>query len=643
MDPKEKFREILREGALRFSAEELPLSIERPANPEHGDYASNIALQLSKRLRRNPRQIAEEIAKASAPALAATGLFEPLTVAGAGFLNIRVKAEAKLEGSRQVLDQGKDDGRVKTEKEESIQIEFVSANPTGPLHVGHGRGAAYGDSLAKLLEFAGARVTREFYVNDAGRQMDILALSVWLRYLQMRNVDVPFPEEGYRGDYVRDIAARLANENLAGKADFSGVLPDADAEIDRLIDLAKRTLGDGWKRVHRFALEAMLADQREDLAAFRVSFDQWSSEQALHDNGLIDKALRLLQARGHLFEQGGALWFRSSAFGDEKDRVVRRENGQYTYFASDIAYHLDKFERGFDRVIDVWGADHHGYVPRVKGALEAFGLDPGRLEIALVQFAVLYRNGEKLAMGKRSGEFVTLRELREEVGNDAARFFYVLRKSDQHLDFDLDLAKSESSDNPVYYVQYAHARVCSVFAQIEGWDFPKNLSLEPLKSDRELLLAQRLAELPELILAAARERAPHSLAFYLRELAAEFHSYYNAERILVDDEPLGSARLALSAAVRQALANGLSLLGVSATDTRTPSVISSRRARSRIPPRPTSRRRGSRSSASSRASSRPICPTREPGTGYAWGRTPGWRISTACARCWRRTESTPAS
>ncbi len=566
MDPKEKFREILREGALRFSAEEIPLSIERPANPEHGDYASNIALQLSKRLRRNPRQIAEEIAKASAPALAATGLFEPLTVAGAGFLNIRVKPEAKLEVIRQVLEQGKDYGRVKTEKEESIQIEFVSANPTGPLHVGHGRGAAYGDSLAKLLEFAGARVTREFYVNDAGRQMDILALSVWLRYLQMRNMDVPFPEEGYRGDYVRDIAARLANENLAGKADFSGVLPDADAEIDRLIDLAKRTLGDGWKRVHRFALEAMLADQREDLAAFRVSFDHWSSEQALHDKGLIDKALRLLQARGHLFEQGGALWFRSSAFGDEKDRVVRRENGQYTYFASDIAYHLDKFERGFDRVIDVWGADHHGYVPRVKGALEAFGLDPGRLEIALVQFAVLYRNGEKVAMGKRSGEFVTLRELREEVGNDAARFFYVLRKSDQHLDFDLDLAKSESSDNPVYYVQYAHARVCSVFAQIEGWDFPKNLSLEPLKSDRELLLAQRLAEFPELILTAARERAPHSLAFYLRELAAEFHSYYNAERILVDDETLRSARLALSAAVRQTLANGLSLLGVSAPE-----------------------------------------------------------------------------
>ena len=566
MDPKEKFREILREGALRFSAEEIPLSIERPANPEHGDYASNIALQLSKRLRRNPRQIAEEIARASAPALAATGLFEPLTVAGAGFLNIRVKPEAKLEVIRQVLEQGKDYGRVKTEKEESIQIEFVSANPTGPLHVGHGRGAAYGDSLAKLLEFAGARVTREFYVNDAGRQMDILALSVWLRYLQMRNMDVPFPEEAYRGDYVRDIAARLANENLAGKADFSGVLPDADAEIDRLIDLAKTTLGDGWKRVHRFALEAMLADQREDLAAFRVSFDHWSSEQALHDKGLIDKALRLLQARGHLFEQGGALWFRSSAFGDEKDRVVRRENGQYTYFASDIAYHLDKFERGFDRVIDVWGADHHGYVPRVKGALEAFGLDPGRLEIALVQFAVLYRNGEKVAMGKRSGEFVTLRELREEVGNDAARFFYVLRKSDQHLDFDLDLAKSESSDNPVYYVQYAHARVCSVFAQIEGWEFPKNLSLEPLKSDRELLLAQRLAEFPELILTAARERAPHSLAFYLRELAAEFHSYYNAERILVDDETLRSARLALSAAVRQTLANGLSLLGVSAPE-----------------------------------------------------------------------------
>src|SRR6266513_1224875 len=516
MDPKEKFREILREGALRFSAEELTLSIERPANPEHGDYASNIALQLSKRLRRNPRQIAEEIAKASAPALAATGLFEPLTVAGAGFLNIRVKPEAKLGVIRRALDEGADFGRERASKPESIQIEFVSANPTGPLHVGHGRGAAYGDSLAKLLEFAGARVTREFYVNDAGRQMDILVVSVWLRYLQARGQVVSFPEEGYRGEYVREIAGRLADAHAVRFERASVVLPqgeDPDALLDAQIAYARELLGEDWKLLQAFALEAMLADQREDLAAFGVFFDYWYSEQALHDKGLIDKALALLQARGHLFEQGGALWFRSSAFGDEKDRVVKRENGQYTYFASDIAYHLDKFERGFDRVIDVWGADHHGYVPRVKGALEAFGLDPGKLEIAMVQFAVLYRNGEKVAMGKRSGEFVTLRELREEVGNDAARFFYVLRKSDQHL-----------------------------------------------------VLAQRLAEFPELILTAARERAPHSLAFYLRELAAEFHSYYNAERILVDDETLRSARLALSAAVRQTLANGLSLLGVSAPE-----------------------------------------------------------------------------
>ena len=570
MDPKEKFREILREGALRFSAEEIAVSIERPAKPEHGDYASNIALQLSKRLRRNPRQIAEEIAKASAPALAATGLFEPLTVAGAGFLNIRVKPEAKLGVIRRALDEGADFGRERASKPESIQIEFVSANPTGPLHVGHGRGAAYGDSLAKLLEFAGARVTREFYVNDAGRQMDILVVSVWLRYLQARGQVVSFPEGGYRGEYVREIAARLADAHAVRFERDSVVLPqgeDPDAVLDAQIAYARELLGEDWKLLQAFALEAMLADQREDLAAFRVFFDYWFSEQALHDKGLIDKALRLLQARGHLFEQGGALWFRSSAFGDEKDRVVRRENGQYTYFASDIAYHLDKFARGFDRVIDVWGADHHGYIPRVKGALEAFGLDPAKLEIALVQFAVLYRNGEKVAMGKRSGEFVTLRELREEVGNDAARFFYVLRKSDQHLDFDLDLARSESSDNPVYYVQYAHARVCSVFSQWGG--DPKSLasaSLDSLKGERELILAQRLAEFPELILTAALERAPHSLAFYLRELAAEFHSYYNAERILVDDETLRSARLALSAAVRQTLANGLSLLGVSAPE-----------------------------------------------------------------------------
>ena len=342
---------------------------------------------------------------------------------------------------------------------------------------------------------------------------------------------------------------------------------DPDAALDELIAAAKRLLGDDWRLLHRFALDEMLADQRDDLAQFRVEFDDWFSEQSLYDSGAVARTVERLAAAGHMYEKDGALWFRSTSFGDEKDRVVRRENGQYTYFASDIAYHADKFERGFARLIDVWGADHHGYIPRVKGALRALGRPAEKLTVALVQFAVLYRGGEKVAMGKRSGEFVTLRELRDEVGNDAARFFYVMRKSDQHLDFDLDLAKSESQDNPVYYVQYAHARVCSVFAQWGGDSARlERAALQPLDNPRELSLMQRLGEFPELVQTAANELAPHTIAFYLRELAGEFHSYYNAERILVEDEALCAARLALCAATRHVLANGLSLLGVSAPE-----------------------------------------------------------------------------
>jgi arginyl-tRNA synthetase len=544
--------------------------IERPREAAHGDFACNVALQLAKRLKRNPRQLAEAIVAAlRAQPQFAQGWIDAVEIAGAGFINLRLSARAKQAAVAAALAQGADYGRGRPAKPEKLQVEFVSANPTGPLHVGHGRGAAYGASLASLLEFAGHSVSREFYINDAGRQMDILALSVWLRYLQARGSVVPFPEDGYRGDYVRDIAARLAQAHIARFARDVEALPqaregeDPDAALDRLIAAAKELLGDDWQRVHRFALDEMLADQRDDLAAFGVEFDRWFSERSLYDSGAVARAVETLAARGHLYEKDGALWFRSTAFGDEKDRVVRRDNGQYTYFASDIAYHADKFARGYDRAIDIWGADHHGYIPRVKGALAALGLEAERLTVALVQFAVLYRGGEKVAMGKRSGEFVTLRELREEVGNDATRFFYVLRKSDQHLDFDLDLAKSESTDNPVYYVQYAHARVCSVFAQWGG--DPARLeraSLAPLTHARELALMQRIADFPELVRSSAHELAPHSIAFYLRELAGEFHSYYNAERILVEDEAVQLARLALCAALRQVLANGLSLLGV---------------------------------------------------------------------------------
>ncbi|HVC10173.1 MAG TPA: arginine--tRNA ligase [Burkholderiales bacterium] len=576
VDVKAHLAALLREALEQLAPEaaDADVVIERPREAAHGDFACSVALQLAKRLKRNPRQLAESLAAAlrALPGFAA-GYVQDIEVAGAGFINLRLAPRAKQEVVRRVLSEDADYGRRREARPPSVQLEFVSANPTGPLHVGHGRGAAYGASLANLLEFAGHGVTTEFYINDAGRQMDILALSVWLRYLQARGSVVPFPEDGYRGDYVLGIAARLADAHLARFDRDARALPqpaagaDPDTALDALIAAAKSVLGEDWRLVHRFALEEMLADQREDLAQFRVEFDRWYSEQSLYDGGAIERTVERLAAGGHLYEKDGALWFRSSAFGDEKDRVLRRENGQYTYFASDIAYHADKFGRGYERMIDVWGADHHGYIARVKGALAALGLPAERLTVALVQFAVLYRGTEKVAMGKRSGEFVTLRALRGEVGNDAARFFYVLRKSDQHLDFDLDLAKAQSNDNPVYYVQYAHARVCSVFAQWGG--DPASLAgaaLDALVHERELALMQRLADFPELVQSAARELAPHSIAFYLRELAAEFHSYYNAERILVEDQALRLARLALGAAVRQTLANGLALLGVSAPE-----------------------------------------------------------------------------
>ena len=552
-------------------ATDTPVLLERPKQAEHGDLACNIAMQLAKKLKTNPRQLAERLIEAlrAQPAFA-EGYVSAVEIAGAGFINLRLSPKTKQAVVARVLAEGLAFGRA-APTGKKVQVEFVSANPTGPLHVGHGRGAAYGASLSNLLAFCGDEVQREFYINDAGRQMDILAASVWLRYLESLGASVAFPEDGYRADYVRTIAADLAKTHGKRFERDTATLPqatsaeDADAALDALINHAKAVLAADWREVHRFALDAMLADQRDDLGAFGVVYDRWLSEQSLHDSGDIERAMKVLEARGHLLEKDGALWFRSTAFGDEKDRVVRRENGALTYFASDIAYHLDKFERGYDRMINVWGADHHGYIPRVKGALTALGLDADRLVVSLVQFAVLYRNGEKVAMGKRSGDFVTLRDLRTEVGNDAARFFYVLRKSDQHLDFDLDLAKSQSNENPVYYIQYAHARVCSVFTQA-GAEAATGADTGLLANPRELVLMQRLGEFPEIVQAAARDLAPHAVAFYLRDLAADFHSYYNAERILVEDASLSKARLALCAATRQVLASGLALLGVSAPE-----------------------------------------------------------------------------
>ena len=564
---------------------QTPILLERPKQAEHGDLSCNIAMQLAKALKANPRQIAEQIVAAlQAQAQWADGLISAAEIAGAGFINLRLSIRTKHAVITQVLNAPADWGRS-ARTQENIQVEYVSANPTGPLHIGHGRGAAYGASLANVLAAAGATVTREFYINDAGRQMDILALSVWLRYLEARGRTVAFPADGYRGAYVRDIALAL-NQAHAAQLErddprFAAALQAAaqseqvaddeavrgDAALDALIALARELLATDWRVVHGFALQAMLADQQDDLAQFGVPYAHWFSEQSLHDSGQVARAVAQLESAGHTYIKDGALWFRSTTFGDEKDRVIRRENGLLTYFASDIAYHLDKFSRGFDRVINVWGADHHGYIARVKGALLACGVDAQRLTVALVQFAALFRGGEKVAMGKRSGEFVTLRDLRREVGNDAARFFYVLRKSDQHLDFDLDLAKSQSNDNPVYYVQYAHARVCSIFVQAKrDAQSLHSTPLSPLEGARELALMQRIGEFPELIQTAARELAPHLIAFYLRELAADFHAFYNAERILVEDAALSEARLALCAATRYTLANGLALLGVSAPE-----------------------------------------------------------------------------
>ncbi len=572
-DPKTQLADLLRAALISVAPDqaETPINLERPKQAGHGDFASNLALQLAKPLKRNPRELAA-LLMAELPK---SPLVAKTEVAGAGFINFTLASDAKTAVVAAVLGAGEAFGRgVKAGVK--VQVEFVSANPTGPLHVGHGRGAAYGASLADVLDFAGFDVTREYYINDAGRQMDILALSTWLRYLDLFGIVIAFPPNAYQGDYVKDMAAQIktghadrfaqvtAADVLAGAP---SVEADKEGHLDALIANAKRLLGPDYAWVHGFALNEQLGDGREDLKEFGVTFDMWFSERSLFDTGLVEKAVAELEARGHLYEQDGAKWFRSTAFGDEKDRVVQRENGLYTYFASDIAYHANKYERGFDRIIDIWGADHHGYIPRVKGALMALGLPPEKLDVALVQFAVLYRDGQKAAMSTRSGEFVTLRELRNEVGNDACRFFYVLRKADQHLDFDLDLAKSQSNENPVYYIQYAHARLCSVLGQWNGVlaDLA-DADLGRLDNERELALCARLTAFPEVVQSAASDYAPHQIAFYLKDLAGEFHSYYNAERMLVDDEGLKLARLALAAAVRQVIRNGLALLGVSAPD-----------------------------------------------------------------------------
>ncbi len=551
------------------------INIDGTKDKAHGDYASNIALLLAKEARMPPRQLAQLILDN----LPASKHIAKVEIAGPGFINFFINEASQLEIISTILDAGESFGRCNIGQNEPYQVEFVSANPTGPLHVGHGRGAAYGACIANLMEAAGYGVHREYYVNDAGRQMNILASSVWLRYLELCGETFSFPSNGYKGQYILEIAKTLQNRHgdafrVAAAEVFKDIPADEpqggdkEEHIDALVERTRQLLGDErYLEVFDLGLNAILDDIKDDLAQFGVLYQTWFSERSLKED--IDKAIAKLEAGGHLYEKDGALWFRSTSFGDDKDRVIRRDNGETTYFASDIAYHLNKFERGFSKVINVWGADHHGYIARVKAALQAMGVDPERLIVKLVQFAILYRGGERVQMSTRSGSFVTLRELREEVGDDAARFFYVTRKPEQHMDFDLDLAKSQSKDNPVYYIQYAHARICSVLKKLEDqgqkWNQEEALAnLHLLSEEAEKDLVTALSRYPETLAAAAQHLEPHQLTNYLRDLASDFHAYYNSHKVLTEDEKLRDARIALSLAVKQVIYNGLALLGVSA-------------------------------------------------------------------------------
>ena len=572
------------EQALADLQQAQQLPIDLPANiqvtpakdSKQGDFASNIAMLLAKQAAKPPRDLAKLIVEQ----IGSHEAIDKIEIAGPGFINFFVASDTSQAVVRDVLARGEAYGQSEYGKGQKVQVEFVSANPTGPLHVGHGRGAAYGATLAALLRYVGYDVQCEYYVNDAGRQMDILGTSTWLRYLELCGVEVIFPSNGYQGDYIWDIAATLhrqygdrferSNDQVMNNVHADAPGGDREKHIDDLIANARSLLGEAdYRIVFDTALDTLVDVIRKDLHAFGVDYDRWFSERSLDDSGAIESVIQRLSDSGNVYQKEGALWFRSTDFGDEKDRVVKRENGQTTYFASDIAYHMDKFERGFERVINIWGADHHGYIARVKASLTALGYDADRLEIRLVQFANLYEKGARLSMSTRSGEFVTLRQLREDVGQDAARFFYVMRKSDQHMDFDLDLARERSSDNPVYYLQYAHARICSVKRQCEQKGLTlslDNANLSRLDNSHEQQLIKAISLYPERVQNAALRREPHIVVNYLRDLANQFHSWYNAFQFIVDDVELRDARLALATAIGQVLHNGLNLMGVSAPD-----------------------------------------------------------------------------
>lgn len=523
-----------------------PFVVEVPKDKSHGDLATNAALQLTRLAKRNPRQIAEAILEHLDRSAA---MIESAEIAGPGFINFRLDKSYLYPVIGEVLRAGEDYGRVNIGGGRKVQVEFVSANPTGSLHLGHARGAAVGDALCNLLEFAGYDVTREYYINDAGAQVTNLAKSIEARYRQQLGLEAELPEDGYYGEDIIGFAKELVEK-----------------EGDRLLSLPEE---ERLRFFREYGLKRELEKIRRDLERFRVRFDNWFSETSLYETGQVEAAVEALRERGVVYEEDGAVWLESTRFGDDKNRVLIKQDGTYTYLAPDIAYHRDKYNRGYDRMINIWGADHHGYVPRLKAAMAALGHDPDKLTVLITQMVSLYQNGEKVKMSKRTGKAVTMEELMDEVGVDAIRYFFTMRSMDSHLDFDMDLAVSQSNDNPVYYVQYAHARICSIFRQAEEQGIAINhekADLTRLKAEAEFDLMRKIGELPQEVAEAAESYAPHRLIRYVYELASMFHSYYKAERFITDDRELTAARLALAAAVRTVIANVLRLVGVSAPE-----------------------------------------------------------------------------
>ena len=525
---------------------ELPaVLLETPPEKSFGDFATNFAMQAARSLKANPRKIAEAVvARLEMPWL------DRAEIAGPGFINFYLKPDWLYTLLQEILDQGEAYGNTTAGQRQKVQVEFVSANPTGPLHVGHGRGAAFGSALANLMQAAGYDVQKEFYINDAGNQIDNLAASVEARYIELLGQAVTFPEDGYHGKDIVETAQRIIDN--AGS---------------RYLMMSPADRREVFKQI---ALDEKLLALREDLESFGVTFDEWFSERSLFEDDAVAAACRQLREKGHAYDKDGAFWLRSTDFGDDKDRVIIRDNGIPTYFASDIAYHDNKFRRGFETVINIWGADHHGYIPRMKAAVAALGYDPARLEVLVLQMVSLYQGGELVKMSKRTGQGVTLTELIEEVGRDAARYFFIMRSLDSQLDFDLDLAKSHSNDNPVYYVQYAHARIASIFRQMAeagiAFDSRAKAELKLLSTPFEQDLIRKLGDYPEEVSAAARDRAPHRIARFAHELAGLFHSFYNGCRVLGVEPELTIARLALVAATQRVLKHALSILGVDAPE-----------------------------------------------------------------------------